>query len=167
MKVVASLPLVAVLALGCEPPSNTTTFVVLDNEYPATSGIVIYRAFWQAVPFQTPLPPGSSSDPRNTVPASANTAYVVLAPGWDPSSPTPPTRFVVLQSKQGYGVHVSGTVRIPVSDASFVGNCAARSFLTQPQADFITRIVFPDVFGGLAYDAATCTTTPTGEAGAG
>jgi hypothetical protein len=166
VKVVASLTLVTAFALGCLPASTTTTFVVLENDYPATSGLVIYQAFWQAVSFPTPIPPGASSDPQNTVFASANTAYVVLAPGWDPTSTTPPTSFVVLQSQQGYGVRVRDTVHIPVSDSSFVGNCAAGSFLTQSQADFITQIVFQSIFAGLKYDAATCTTIAVGDAGA-
>jgi hypothetical protein len=156
----------ALLALACEPASNASTFVVLDNDYAASGELVIYQAFWQAVPFQTPIPPGSSSGPQNTVPASANTAWVVLAPGWDPTSTTSPTSFVVLQSKQGYGVDVSNTVDIPVSDATFAGDCAAGSFLTQSQADFVTQIVFSGIFEGFRYDAATCTTTPIGEAGA-
>jgi hypothetical protein len=151
---------------ACPAPSNTTTFVVLENDYPASSGRVIYRAFWQAVPFQAPLPPGSSSDPQITVPASANTAYVVIAPGWDPSSATQPTSFIVLESRQGYGVDVSNTVHIPVSDAAFAGDCAAGSALPQAEADFLTQIVFPDVFGAYEYDAATCSTIARGEAGA-
>jgi len=169
VKVAVLLVLVALLAplaAGCEAPSNASTFVVLDNAYPATSGYVIYQAFWQAVSFQTPIPPGSSSDSQHTVPASANTAYVVIAPGWDPTSSTPPTTLIVLQSLQGYGVHVGNTVNIPVSDASFAGNCAAGSVLTQSQADFLTQTVFAGVFAGFRYDAATCTTSPIGEAGA-
>jgi hypothetical protein len=169
VKVVASFAMVALLAqiaLACEPASNASTFVVLDNDYAAASGLVIYQAFWQAVSFQAPIVPGSSSDPQSTVPASANSAWVVLAPGWDPTSTTSPTTFVVLQSKQGYGVDVSNTVDIPVNDATFAGNCANGSFLTQSQADFITQIVFSGIFGGLQYDAATCTTTPIGDADA-
>lgn len=169
MKVAASLALVttfAAFALACEAPSTTSTFVVLEDDYPAASGLVIYRAFWQAVSFETPIAPDSSSDPQNTVPASGDPAYVVLAPGWDPASTTPPTTFIVLESTQEYGVHVRNTVHIPVSDASFAGNCAAGSLLAQAQADFITQTVFPDIFAGSRYDAATCTTTPTGDAGA-
>jgi hypothetical protein len=169
VKVVASIALVfSSFALGCEPASNTSTFVVLQNAYPASSGLVIYDAFWQAVSFEdaAPLPPGASSVPESTVPCSANTAYVVLAPGWDPAKSATPTTFVVLQSEQGYAVDVNDTVDIPVSDASFAGNCAAGSFLTQSQADFITQFVFSGDFAGLRYDAATCTTTAIGDAGA-
>jgi hypothetical protein len=158
---------VAMLASGCEPASNTSTFVVLDNAYAARSQYVIYQAFWQAVPFETPIPPGTSSDAQSTVPASGSTAYVLVAPGWDPASSTPPTSFVVLESRQAYGVHVGDTVHIPVSDTSFVGNCAAGNPLPQSEATFITQLVFPDIFSSYAYDAATCTATPLGDAGAG
>jgi len=50
-------------------------------------------------------------------------------------------------------------LHIPVDDATFSGNCAAGSVLTQTQADFITRRVFATDFAGRHYDAATCTTT--------
>ena len=166
MKVVAFLAALVPFVFGCEPPSTTTTFVVLENDYPLTSGLVVYRGFWQAVSFQTPILPGASSDPQNTVPASANTAYAVLAPGWDPSKSPTPTAFIVLESREGYGVEVRDTVDIPVSDATFAGDCGSKSFLTQSQADFVTRFVFASIFAGLEYDAATCTTTPSGEAGA-
>jgi len=51
-----------------------------------------------------PVAPGESSAPQSTVAASDNTAYVVLAPGWDPASSAEPSCLVVLQSRQGYGV---------------------------------------------------------------
>ena len=157
----SALSLCALLAIGCD---TTTTQVILENAYPpsTTNALVVYGAFWQAVSFSTPLPPGSSSDPQDTVPASANTAYVVLAPGWDPSADggaTAPTALIVLQSRTGFAVHLDNTLRIPVDDETFAGNCAAGSALTQEQADFITQRVFPNDFSGLSYDAATCTTT--------
>jgi hypothetical protein len=161
-------------ALGCGTPQ---TDVVLDNDYPMspTDALVVYRAAWQAVTFQGPIAPGSSSDPQSTIAASENTAYVVLAPGWDPASAAAPTSFVVLQSRQGFAVHLNNTLHIPVDDATFIGNCAAKSFLSQAQADFITQLVFPsDVldaggqtlvgFASLHYDAATCKATPIGDA---
>jgi len=49
--------------------------------------------------------------------------------------------------------------------ATFIGNCAAGSFLSPAQADFIAQLVFPSDFASLAYDAASCTTTPIGDAG--
>jgi hypothetical protein len=104
------------------------------------------------------------------VAASANTAYVVLAPGWDPTSDptstTQPTSFIVLQSRDGFAVNLGDTLHIPVDDTTFAGNCTAGSVLTQAQADFITQLVFPSTFRSFHYDAATCTTTQIGDAGA-
>ncbi len=153
------LPLATLaIALGCDAP---VTNVVLENHYPpsATNALVVYRAFWEAVAFPDPIPPGAASDPQMTVAASATTAYVVLAPGWDPNGTTPPTSFIVLQSRDGFSVHLNQTLHIAVDDTTFAGNCAAGSPLTQAQADFITRRVFASDFAALAYDAATCTTT--------
>jgi hypothetical protein len=146
---------------GCE---NPTSSVVLDNGYPtsATNALVVYHGFWQAISFTKPVSPGSSSDPQITVPASANTAYVLVAPGWDPAADggaSTPASFIVLQSRSGFGLRLDSTLHIPVDDARFMGNCAAGSFLTQDQADFITQRVFASDFAGLSYDAATCTTT--------
>lgn len=148
--------LFVVAAVGCEVP---TTTVVVDNAYAPSSELVIYQAFWQAVRFSTPLAPGASSDPQNTVPASANTAYVVLAPDFDPSNPAPPTAFVVLESSSGFAVDLDSNLEIAVDDSSFVGNCETGSQLDQAEADLITQRVFDDVFAGLVYDAATCTTS--------
>ena len=50
VKVVAPLALGA-FALACDAP---TTYVDLDNDYPATSALVIFQAAWQAVSFQNP-----------------------------------------------------------------------------------------------------------------
>jgi hypothetical protein len=162
--IVSALSLVSI-AIGCDHRPETN--VVLENKYVPSSvrPLVVYRMHWQAVTFQDPIPPGSSSEPHSTVPASANTAYVVLAPGWDPTSSTPPTSFVVVQSRNGFEVHLDDTLHIPVDDTTFMGNCAAGSVLSQAQADFITRLVFPGDFASLTYDAATCTTTPIADKG--
>jgi hypothetical protein len=157
----------ALVVTGCDYVDTRYTYVTLDNDYPASAAtpLTVYRAYWQAVAFTTPVSPGTSSGPQSTVPCSANTAWVVLAPGWDATSTVNPTTFVVLQSRQEFGVNYGDTVDIPVSDATFAGNCASGSFLSQDQADFITQFVFPSVFCGLRYDAATCTTSPSGDAG--
>ena len=153
-----SLLAVAVMFGGCDAPD---TRVVLENDYPgvAARALVVYRAFWQAVAFDVPVLPGATTEARDTVSASANTAYVVLAPGWDPTGGIPPASFVVLQSKNGFDVHLRETLHIPVDDATFAGNCAAGSFLAQEQTDFITERVFAADFAMLHYDPATCTTT--------
>jgi hypothetical protein len=145
--------LLAICLVGCDAPN---TKVVLDNDYPPATANVIYQAFWQAVSFAKPILPGASSDPENTVAASDNSAYVVLAPGFFGGQPT---SLVVLQSSGGFAVHLDETLHIPVDDQHFAGNCAAGSFLTQGQADFITQRVFAGLFAGLGYDAATCAVT--------
>ncbi len=159
--------------LGCEVPS---TFAVLDNRYPesTTKPNVVYQAFWQAVAFTQDggllgtggLPPGASSDAGSTVAASANLAYVVLAPGYDVTGDAgPPTSLVVLESRTGFSVSLNQTLHIPVDDATFAGNCAAGSSLSQAEANFLTQIVFAPLFTSVSYDAASCTSTPTSDAG--
>jgi hypothetical protein len=149
---------VLALATGCDAPE---TDVVLDNHYPtpSSSPIVIFQAQWQAVSFTMPILPGTASMPQSTVAATDNSAYALIAPGWDANAGMPPTSLVVLQSRGGYTVHLNQTLHIAVDDTAFAGNCAAGSTLTQAQADFITQRVFAPVFSGMTYDAATCTTT--------
>jgi hypothetical protein len=142
--------------------------VVLENDYPTSSQLVIYEAFWQSVAFTpsdamppsafTPLRPGMSSDPLPALAASPNTAYVVLAPGWDPASAGPPTTFILLQSRDGFALQFNHTLDIPVDDSTFAGDCLAGSTLSQTEADFMTERVFQGLFAGRTYDAATCTT---------
>lgn len=152
------------LLAACDAAPQTS--VSLDNAFPSSkaSPVVVYQGWWQAVSFAGPIAPGESSGPQTTVAASSNPAYVVLAPGWDPKSAAAPTSFVVLQSRSGFDVHLGDTLHIAVDDETFEGDCAAGSHITQQQADVITRSVFPSVFAGLRYDAATCTTTPSGDA---
>ena len=149
---------------GCDIPS---TFVVLDNQYPESmaNGQVVYEAFWQAVSFQSPIPPDSSSSPQRTIAASDNVAYVVLAPGWEVGSSAPPKSLVVMQSRVGFSVSLNQTLHIPVDDAHFAGNCAAGSSLSQTEANFLTGIVFAPLFLGVTYDAASCTASPATDAG--
>lgn len=145
------------VASGCDTPSTT---VVLTNGYPAGSGQVIYRAFWQTVSFPTPLAPGEATDRQPALPSSENTAYVVVAPGFTPGDGgMAPSTFLVLQSRTGYALHLNGALGITVDDSSFAGNCAAGGALAQADADIITQRVFAADFAGLRYDAATCRTT--------
>jgi hypothetical protein len=167
----ATAALLASGTLGslCDKPD---TRVVIDNQYPSSTpgagavANVIYQAAYKETSFQDPILPGASSDPAAVVAASSNTAYVLLAPGWDPDAGTAPDALVVMQSKDGFAVHLDTTLRIPVDDTTFGGNCAAGSHLTQAQADLITQRVFPDVFAGVAYDPATCATRPISDASA-
>lgn len=152
----------ALAATACDTPN---TDVVFDNDYPASpTALVVYRAQWQAVIDDVGIAPGEASDPLSTIGASENTAYVVLAPGWDPASHTAPSSIIVLQSRQGFAVHLNNTLHIAIDDTTFMGNCAAGSFLSQTQADFITQFVFPGDFAYLRYDAATCSTSLLGDA---
>lgn len=148
---------VALAVVGCDSPMTTVTF---DNDYSAQ---IVYRAEWQSVWFEQPILPGWSADPQPALPASPNSAYVVLAPGWDPESASPPTSFVVLMSIDGFDQHLNNALHIPVDDAHFFGNCAAGSHLSREQADFITQQIFRADFVGLRYDPATCTTVAVGD----
>lgn len=158
---VALALLVAPFATGCDTPQ---TWVVLDNHYPVAGAppLIVHHAFWQAVEFPSPVAPGASSLPQSTLAASANTAYVLLAPGLDPSSTTAPAAWALLQSRDGFGVDLDDALHIPVDDDTFAGNCAAGSHLSQADADFLTQRVFASEFGALGYDPATCTTTGGG-----
>jgi hypothetical protein len=164
------LAFAASLAGGCAgwPDNAPQTNAVLYNSYPAsaTNPLVIYDAFWQVSFAGSPIPPGASSAPQQVVPTSGDTAYVVLAPGWNPSSSTPPTPFIVLESRSTYALALGSTLDIAVDDTAFEGDCAAGSTLTHAQADFLTQIVFADDFAGMSYDAATCRTTDIGDAAA-
>ena len=63
--------------------------------------------------------------PQDTVAASPNVAYVVVARDWDGGADAPPpASLVVLQSRIGFEVHWNTTVHIPVDDSTFAGNCA-------------------------------------------
>ena len=145
------------VALACDTPN---TCVIIDNAYATTSGDVVYAAFWEATAFTAPITPGNSSEPHASVFASANAAYAVLAPGWDPQSTATPTLLVVLKSRAEYALDFDNTLHIVIDDATFAGNCATGSPLSQSDADFITQRVFQSTFAGLHYDAATCTTSP-------
>jgi hypothetical protein len=158
------------LGAGCAsfPVGPPQTAVILDNDYAPSTKFVIHDAWWQDASFSgQAIEPGASSSAENTVPASANnTAYVLIAPGWDPDGGTAPTSFLLLQSRAGFAISLSEILHLPVDDEHFEGNCTAGSPLTQEQANFLTHVVFPGDFEGFAYDAATCTTIQRGDAGA-
>lgn len=153
------------LAVACYDTPHTT--VVLENRYPATDAkpLVIFDAIFHAVSFDgLPLRPGAASSPVDTLPTSGGTAYVVLAPGWDPASGAAPKELVVLRSRQDVEVHLNDALTLAVDDTTFEGNCATGSRLAQDEADLVTQRVFASHFVGVAYDAATCTIRPSGAA---
>jgi hypothetical protein len=161
---VAGLVLLA-LAAGCDQGPHTA--VILYNGYSssAPAPLVVYAAYWENIAFPTPVDPGASSPPQVAEPTSGDTAYVVLAPGWDPELSATPSSLVVMQSRNPIAVDFNDTLTITVDDADFIGNCASGSPLPQDEADFITQRVFPGDFASMRYDAATCTLTPTVDGG--
>lgn len=156
----------AVATIACDGPLQST--VVLDNDYPpASSGqLVVYRAQFQTAFFDAAVIPGASSSPQTSVPTSGDTAYAVLAPGWDAASDAEPTSLIVVESNQPFAAPASAVTHIAVSDSTFQGRCDAGSFLTQEEADLVIAAFFSDVFTNLAYDAASCWTTVIPDGGA-
>jgi hypothetical protein len=167
MRVMAFASTCALLATGCDHAPGATA--VIDNRYPpsSTSPLIVYRAQFETAFFPTPVVPGASSDPQDTVPTSGDWSVVLLAPGWDAASDARPTSFVVMESISQFAVQTGGTVHIPVDDSTFRGNCDAGSFLTQEEATVLIQAFFPEPFKGLSYDAASCTTTPIPDGGSG
>ncbi len=156
---------VAALVLALAPAScdqGPHTSVVLANGYApsATAPLVVYRAYWQNIAFPTPVDPGSSAAAQPAEPTSGDTAYVLLAPGWDPKLAAAPGSLVVMQSRVPISATFNQQLTIAVDNTTFAGNCLAGSPLSQAQADFITQVVFPCDFAAYHYDAATCTLTP-------
>ena len=162
----ASLAMVGVAfgaVTACD--TETPTTAVVDDAYPAIDGgdpatqIVVYKTWWQTTVFLDPVLPGAESQAQRTVPAS-DYAYVLLAPGWDPASTTPPAVLVPVRSNDKLAVARGDTLHITVSDATFTGNCAAGKPLAQSDVDFITQSIFPGDFATVTYDAKTCMATP-------
>jgi hypothetical protein len=155
---IASL-LLALAACDTEDPSKA----VVDNGFPASSGTVVYRAWWVATYFADPVAGGATSTEQRSVPAS-DFAYAVLAPGWDPASGTAPATFVFVKSKAPLSVARGDTLHIVVDDQTFTGSCAANQPLSQDEADFITQRIFPGELGTMVYDAKTCALAPAASA---
>ena len=149
--------------------TETATHAAVENGFaevaeggdPATR-VVVYKTWWVTTLFTEPVPPAMTSAELRTVPAR-DTAYALLALGWDPASGAPPTTLIPVRSKEPLAVSRGKVLRILVSDGAFTGNCAASQALTQEDADFITRRIFPGEFVKLSYDATTCTSTPLDE----
>lgn len=153
----------SVAVLACDTETATTAVVV--NEYPdLTDGgdtakqVVVYKAWWVTTLFTEAVLPAATSSELRTVPVS-DTAYALLAPGWDPGSATPPVALIPVRSKTQLSVNRGDVLQIKVSDATFRGNCAANQALSQEDADFMTQRIFPGEFAGRTYDARTCTAT--------
>jgi hypothetical protein len=150
---------------ACDTPNPTNA--VVDNAYPEladggdpSTQVVVYKAWFVTTLFTEPVLPAQSSDERRSVPAT-DSAYALLAPGWDPEGTAPPTALIAVQSKGKLSVRRGDVLHLAVSDATFTGNCAAKQPLSQADADFITQRIFPGDFANVTYDATTCTSAPT------
>jgi hypothetical protein len=149
--------LAAVAASACSLPD---TEAVVANHYAATTDSVVYRVVWTDLRFTDTILPGADSAPQPAFEASTNTAYALLAPGFEPTSVPTPQRLVVLESITGFAASLGDTTTITVDDTTFAGNCAGGSHLPQAEADLLIARVFRTEFAPLAgttYDAATCT----------
>jgi hypothetical protein len=152
------------LIIACCTPDPTKA--VVDNGYPElvdggdpSTQVVVYKAWFVTTLFTEPVLPAQSSDERRSVPAT-DSAYALLAPGWDPEGTAPPTTLIAVQSKAKLSVSRGDFLHLSISDATFKGSCAAKQPLSQAEADFITQRIFPGEFASVTYDAATCTSTP-------
>ena len=160
---------VGIVPFACE--TGSPTYAVIDNAYPSPADdagagpqSVVYRGWWSVTYFATPVPAGGESDPNRVIPAT-DYAYVLLAPGWDPTSGSPPKTLLPMRTKSQVSVARGDTLHIVVSDEAAIGNCAAGQPLTQTEADLVTQSIFPAEFAGVTYDAATCTATPAADGG--
>ena len=142
--------LLLAFAAACETPDPTKA--VVENAY---SGTVIYKAWWAATLFDAPVLPGEASDEQRSVPET-DFVYALLAPGWDPDSGSPPARLIAVKSKQKLVANRGDTLHIVVSNGTFAGSCDAAQPLSQEDADFITRRIFPGDFANVTYDARMC-----------
>ncbi len=165
MRLTRKLATIALLAAAsCE--TETPSMVVVDNDYPvvsdggdATQEMTVFKVWWTTTLLPDPVAPGNEGEPERTV-LNTDFAYAVVAPGWAPSSPTPPRIFIPMKSVGPLSVARGDTLHIHVSDDLFVGNCAANKPLSQEDADFISQRIFPAEFAGATYDAKSCTATP-------
>ncbi|MDP9151633.1 MAG: hypothetical protein M3O36_17060 [Myxococcota bacterium] len=158
------VPMALLGAVACETESPTT--VVVDNDYsvvpdggnPATL-MTVFKVWWVTSLMPDAVGPGGEGQSQRTVP-NADFAYALIAPGWDPSSSTPPSRLFAARSAIKLSVARGDALHVHVADETFTGNCAAGKPLSQDDADFVTQRVFPGEFVGLAYDATTCSVAP-------
>jgi hypothetical protein len=162
-KIVARTWALFLLASACNTAEPTSA--VLSNEYsPAdkadrADSMPVYKGWWAVAQFPEPVAAGQVSNPVRVVPGS-DYGYALLAPGWDATSDTPPTTLIPLRSTQKLGVGRGELLTFVVSDQATLGDCRAGMPLTQEDADYITRRVFPGEFATLAYDAESCTSSP-------
>jgi hypothetical protein len=156
--------LLASALAGCE--TADATYAVVENGYEADAGpttaTVVYKTWWSVALFPEPVAAGETSAPVRVVPG-ADFAYALLAPGWNPGGADMPALFVPVRTTAKLSVERGGTLRVAISDATAIGNCAAGEPLSADDAAFIVDRIFPGEFTGMTYDPATCTSTPVTE----
>lgn len=164
------LTLAGLLLAGCE--TADATYALVDDGYPAvpdggdaSAEVSVFKVWWSVALLDDPVAPGQEG-PEHRVVTANDTAYALLAPGWDPSMAAPPTTFIPVRSNAKLYVARGDTLHILVNPGTMTGDCAAGKPLTQEDADFITSRIFPGEFANVRYDAATCTASPGMEGGA-
>lgn len=157
MKFLRHLPLAFIALAACD--TEDATSVQIDNDYAANTAFVVYKAWWKTSYLPDAVGPTAEGVRERTVPNS-DYAYVVVAPGWDPTSSDPPTKLIAMKSLSPFKVSRGDILHIHVSDDTFAGNCAGPHPLSQDDADFVTQRIFPGEFPDGTYDAATCVFKP-------
>jgi hypothetical protein len=149
-------------AAGCS--SDAPTQIVVDNDYLRVEGgaaaapMTVFKVWWATTLLPDAVGPSGEGQTQRTVP-NTDYAYAVLAPGWDPDSGAPPSRFLAAKSLLRLQAVRGETLHVRVSDDTFAGDCADGKPLSQDDADLVTQRIFPGEFAGLTYDAATCVAT--------
>jgi hypothetical protein len=149
----APLLLAALSLAACD---GTPTTAAVTNAYPTTT---VFKVWWVATLFATPVAPGDSSEIERTIPGD-DYAYALLAPGWLPGQSPPPAQLVAVRSATTLSAAEHQRFTIEVSDDRFVGDCASGSLISADEASLIVERIFPGDFAGVSYDPTTCTSTP-------
>jgi hypothetical protein len=163
-----SLVALATLLAAVAACEDAPTTAVVENGYaPAPDGgasTTVYEVWWATALFPEPVAAGETSEPERAVPVS-DFAYALLAPGWTPGGGAPP-RLVAARSANPLDAAAHERLRIVVSPATFVGDCAAGEPLDAADARFIIERIFPGALAGESYDPATCSTMGPADGGA-
>jgi hypothetical protein len=157
MKLTWAVISIATLALSACDDSPSTALV--ENAYAPASVMTVYKTWWVTTLFASPVAAGATSETERTIPGR-DFAYALLAPGWSPEAGGPPSRLVAVKSAAPLVASEHRLLRIVISGATFVGDCATGPPLTDDDARLLVEDLFPGDFAGLTYDAATCTSSP-------
>jgi hypothetical protein len=138
------------LLLACDDP----TMVVVDNAY--ADGVTrVDKVWWSETLIPDVVSPGAESPAYRTVPAN-DYAYALIDRGAGP---------IPVRTATAIAIDHGATLHIQISQTTVEGDCASGTLLSQPVASFITQSIFPGEFAGVTYDPATCTSSPSLDAG--